>query len=301
MTLDPAKILEGALAIRDLFKRDDPFLVGRNGTVEIQAVAYWFFKRRGKDDAPPYPEHIKDTLERNAGVFPSTDASIDRWAAEYAEALDELDVSAAGWYKPLAAVEDTLLKAFAPQNLKRTPLRSLEPYYVEKDAQWTQELAGKHVCVVTSFATTAAKQAERLDAVWPLGLFPTDVKWSFVRTGYSPRLAAGSAEWPEAVKCWDHAIEYMVAEVLDKNPDIVLIGCGGLGLILGAQLKSLGVSAIVLGGATQVLFGIKGQRWSHHDVISGFWNDAWIFPSATETPKGAWRVEGACYWAPTMS
>jgi hypothetical protein len=52
----------------------------------------------------------------------------------------------------------------------------------------------------------------------------------------------------------------------------------------------------VLGGATQVLFGIKGKRWETHDVISKFWTDAWVWPSLEETPGGAGDIEGGCYW-----
>jgi hypothetical protein len=54
--------------------------------------------------------------------------------------------------------------------------------------------------------------------------------------------------------------------------------------------------AIVLGGAIQVLFGIKGRRWKTHEVISKFWNDDWIYPKPEETPQGARDIEGGCYW-----
>ena len=77
---------------------------------------------------------------------------------------------------------------------------------------------------------------------------------------------------------------------------IALIGCGALGMVLGSELKKHGIIAIVMGGATQVLFGIKGQRWATHSVISHFWNEAWVWPNVTETPRGASSIEGGCYW-----
>jgi hypothetical protein len=67
-------------------------------------------------------------------------------------------------------------------------------------------------------------------------------------------------------------------------------------MLIGAELKKQGVIAIVMGGATQVLFGIKGQRWASHSVISTFWNEAWVYPKGTETPGGASLIEGGCYW-----
>jgi 2-polyprenyl-6-methoxyphenol hydroxylase-like FAD-dependent oxidoreductase len=83
---------------------------------------------------------------------------------------------------------------------------------------------------------------------------------------------------------------------MKSGAEICIIGCGGLGMILGAELKRRGLQCIVLGGATQVLFGIKGRRWATHDVISKFWTDAWVWPSLEETPGGAATIEGGCYW-----
>ena len=65
---------------------------------------------------------------------------------------------------------------------------------------------------------------------------------------------------------------------------------------IGARLKEAGKICVVLGGATQVLFGIKGNRWEKHPVISGFWGDSWVWPSEEETPLGAGKVEEGCYW-----
>jgi hypothetical protein len=67
-------------------------------------------------------------------------------------------------------------------------------------------------------------------------------------------------------------------------------------MIIGGRLKALGISVVVMGGAIQVLFGIKGRRWANHQVISRFWNDAWVWPSLVEIPGAAVFVEDACYW-----
>ena len=44
------------------------------------------------------------------------------------------------------------------------------------------------------------------------------------------------------------------------------------------------------------MFGIKGRRWDGEPEMSAMYNDAWVYPSEEETPKGADMVEGACYW-----
>ena len=110
-------------------------------------------------------------------------------------------------------------------------------------------------------------------------------------------LAQGVAEWPSGITSWKLAIQSLVDQILESKARIVLIGCGGLGMVLGSELKKRGLIAIVLGGAIQVLFGIKGQRWASHSIISRLWNDAWVWPSVEETPRGSLQIEGACYWS----
>jgi hypothetical protein len=51
-----------------------------------------------------------------------------------------------------------------------------------------------------------------------------------------------------------------------------------------------------LGGATQILFGVRGRRWDAHPVIKRFFTDAWIRPLPDERPGGRWRLEGGAYW-----
>lgn len=47
----------------------------------------------------------------------------------------------------------------------------------------------------------------------------------------------------------------------------------------------MGKKAIHMGGATQMLFGIKGKRWE--DEYGEFMNEHWIRPSKEETPINA--------------
>ena len=67
-------------------------------------------------------------------------------------------------------------------------------------------------------------------------------------------------------------------------------------LVLGAFVKRLGKQAIHLGGATQMLFGIKGRRWDNYPRSARLYNDAWVRPLPEETPAGAQKVEQGCYW-----
>jgi hypothetical protein len=115
-------------------------------------------------------------------------------------------------------------------------------------------------------------------------------------TGFPPAIANGRAEWNPECASWKEAGASVVQQLLDLDVHVALIGCGAMGPFIADMCRRNGIGAIVMGGAIQVLFGIKGTRWQNHSVISKFWNDAWVWPSEDETPAGAVLIEGACYW-----
>ena len=108
-------------------------------------------------------------------------------------------------------------------------------------------------------------------------------------------------------KNWFEALEYMKAEIDKVDYDICLIGAGAYGFPLAAHVKRTGKKAVHLGGALQLLFGIKGKRWEDPNYGVKAWgiakgsytnlmNEHWVRPDNNERPKNPEIVEGACYW-----
>ena len=95
---------------------------------------------------------------------------------------------------------------------------------------------------------------------------------------------------------WFDALEYMYQEALKIDFDVAILGCGAYGLPLAAKLKVAGKQAIHMGGVTQILFGIKGRRWLDNPRAEINFNDAWVYPKESETPKRSNAVENHCYW-----
>jgi len=260
-------------------------LIGRNGTIELEQMIQIKALRLA-------------VQERNAGIFPIGIHKIFyRWQTESIDATKSADILATGWYEPLKEAEALMLEKWNVKALQ-VPLRTLEPYYVPPEEQWTRLLEGHSVAVVTSFTETAKKQVRKGAAIWGShGVLPSGtVDWHWIQTGYPNSVAQGQNKWPDGINSWSQAADYVVGEVMKSGARFALIGCGGLGMPIAKMLKDRGVIAIVMGGAIQVLFGIKGKRWENHPVISTFWNDAWVWPSKEETPGGARTIEGGCYW-----
>jgi len=300
-SFDPETIAEGADRISDTILSKSPFFIGRNGSTEMEAAIFWSTYRNTsstkRDSFLPWPSPTLRKLYRGVGIWPQTVEAADAWAKEYVEGLAYLDVVAAGWYEPYRVEEKLLLNTHSPQ-APHIPLRSLEPYYVESALHWTQYLAEKRVAVVSSFSETIRKQVKN-SGIWlhSQTILPPTTTWIPIRSYYPPDVSMGdNTGWPQGIENWDGAVTMMVKEIEASGASVALIGCGGLGMILGARLKRLGISSIIMGGAIQVLFGIKGLRWETHATISKFWNDSWVWPDLCETPTGAIKIEGGCYW-----
>jgi nucleoid DNA-binding protein len=266
--------------------------IGRFGSTEFANI--WTYEMNRQ-----IPENQRLHLEYISGIFPPYASSVEKWVLDYKTAFQDADVLALGWYPPTVAQELELMKRWKWSGDK-VLLRSLEPYYVNPALRYTNLFKGQSVCVVNSFTETMKGQVLKGESViWPganTSMWPPGITWHFVQTGYPPVLALGQAGWECAAESWEEAVEWSVGETLKTGARIVILGCGGLAMCMARRLKAAGKICIVLGGATQVLFGVKGKRWENHGVISKFWNDEWVWPSEEETPGAADLVEGGCYW-----
>ena len=92
----------------------------------------------------------------------------------------------------------------------------------------------------------------------------------------------------------------IIPNLLSCSPNnrlnIALIGCGAYGFPLAAHVKRKGKKAVLLGGALQILFGIKGKRWEEHPQISRLMNEHWTRPLKNEVPNNSVKIDGGSYW-----
>lgn len=286
------------------------FAAGKLGTSECDAI-YWFLTKRNTFlDPEPYPVIIKKHITINAGIFPNTDAAIDEWCHHMiTDVLPVMD-GMAEWNPCAPLRESQILNAYSKSSV-RFPLRSLEPYYHPKEHRWTLHIpdaaaSAAHIAVVSPFASSISKQWDHRAAVWNTEpIWKDGISLSAFQTGFNPLVSVAeggthctNGAWSAEIRDggWKAAVESIVRNVESSGAKLAIIGCGALSLPIAAALKKLGISAIHLGGATQILFGIKGARWATHSVISTFFNDAWINVSTDEIPAGAASIENGCYW-----
>lgn len=258
-----------------------PFYAGRCGATEMRCMAEYL--RAPKGEPCRFSTRIRAEMRNLSGMFPTDDATLARFCREYAAAAQ-----GAG----LLGLWDVGAEREVVRGCRGTrfsTLRALEPYYHK--APWSAALAGKKVLVVHPFAQTILAQYQKRAQLFP----GTQILPEFASLTVIPAVQ-GLGGQPTAYSSWFEALEAMQKQIADADFEVAVIGAGAYGLPLAAWCARLGRQAVHMGGAAQLLFGIKGRRWDAHPVIGRLYNDAWVRPAGTERIDQPQIVEGGSYW-----
>lgn len=267
---------DGADVIYNELSKNKPSLICRFGTLELGIIIQLMRNTKRKF-------HFENTepMYINAGFFPINDYMLCRFASEMIEITKDIDILGINHLDE----EFEVTEKYCP-NIRIVELDSIGNVTFERP--WTRYLKGKKVLVIHPFAETIKSQYEKRKFLFnnPDVLPEFDLK--------TIKAVQSIAEEKENLpfKTWFEALEFMKEQVRMTDFDVALIGCGAYGMFLAHYCKELGKKAVHMGGATQLLFGIKGQRWDNLEI----YNEHWVRPSENEKPKGAEKVEGGCYW-----
>ncbi|MDR3681142.1 MAG: hypothetical protein P4L41_14340 [Flavipsychrobacter sp.] len=268
--------------IAEKVKEGKPLMVARIGAGEL-ATLYSYFTN--KKNPMIWDAGVVNNLQYNAGFFSADPANLERFCKEMFEHLRQVDIMGV-WHNE---GEEEICAAYCP-NASFINLESIEPYYYP-DNPWSQYLAGKKVLVVHPFQDSITYQYNNnRRKLFPNELVLPEFELKTIKavqsiTGIKPEFAT-----------WFDAYQHMCGQINNTNFDVAIIGAGAYGLPLAGFVKSIGKQAIHMGGATQIMFGVYGNRWLDVKEISKFFNDKWKKPYPHETPKQAATIEGACYW-----
>lgn len=291
-----------AQLISEMLQSRRPCMIARFGSSEMLALASYWVSRHGFSPL----EYIRGNMPfsgiggggwnlnsinklcETAGFFPKQDLRLaERFCELMLQDIPQLDILAS-WLK-YESLFDHLHHAH------KIHLCNLEPFD-DSGYPWSQFLEGRKVLVVHPFAETIRRQYESKRELLfkdKRVLPPFNLK--------TIRAVQGIGDAPPSpFGTWFDALEWMKEQIDLHDYDICLIGCGAFGFPLAAHVKRRGKQAVHMGGALQLLFGIKGKRWTEqygpNNPYLKLFNEHWVFPSAKDKPQGAERVENACYW-----
>lgn len=296
---DPDKASE---LIYNLLASGKPCMIARYGSTEMFAItnylgvtakhhSAWKYIQ-GKQFAWWWENNVKDQMTRWSGFFPATEENLMKFGEMMVEDSKQVDILGS-WLPD----EETMIAGFK-LDLTKVTLLSLEPYWSKNP--WSRILEGKKVLVVHPFASLIERQyEEKREALF-------DDKQVLPKFELKTIKAVQSIGGDCQFENWFEALDSMKAQMDATDYDIVLLGCGAYGFPLAAYAKRMGKQAVHLGGALQLLFGIRGKRWDNPDygiqefgkqnTYKTLFNSSWVYPSPGFAPQNAAQVEGGCYW-----
>ena len=289
--------------IYDLLSSDRPCMIARFGSTELSALVNYIgvnCKRhsvlnyiKGQQPEWWWNKNIMNQMQRWSGFFPPTPENMQKFGDLMMNDIKELDLLGC-WVTQEAWFTDKL------KNVKKVHLRLLEPFWTKNP--WTRFLKDKRIAVVHPFKEEIIMQYNNRAQLFsnPYVL----PKFSSLRIVRAVQSLGGDNN---GFKDWFEALHWMENEIDKEDYDICLIGCGAYGFPLAAHVKRQGKQAIHMGGALQLLFGIKGKRWEDPNYGVKEWNipygsyttlmnEYWIRPNNISRPKNIQEVEGGCYW-----
>ena len=267
-----------------------PFMVGKIGTGDMETLmryfaiispescfVKWLKLFAGAEGVFWLDNWIRSGICVCAGVFPATDESIYEFCRVFMSYCVGFDA-----IPSVEPFEKKIYDRLCP-NAAIIELESIVPF--RRAHNWYSALEGKKVLVVHPYVETIKSQYEK-NVEFHAGQGPLP---RFELLQYTPVNSIGG-------KCsrfakWKDALDFMIADIEKIDFDIALLGCGVYGVPLSVHIKRMGRQAIYTGGATQIIFGIKGRRWDN----AGIYNDNWVRPFPSDIPDNMKLIEGGTF------
>lgn len=300
LDLSPLPLSSGSANARlsSLVSGDGAFLAARLGLTEVES---YLLRMRSKEwglakkllweaitlTCPRLGEASFLALGTQSGFY-SVDSSKDvfKFLDLYSASTQEIDLLVS-WL----AGENFLLGNNSPDV---TSPQGLEPFFVANP--WTKSREGKSVLVIHPFTDTIRTQYEHKTAVI---LRRKSILPEFqLRTIKVPITLNRGSHWKlkNFDKSWFINLSTIQALMERDEFDIAIVGAGAYGLPLGTFAKKIGRKAVVMGGATKLLFGIRGRRWEGREQYARLMNSHWVRPQESETSPKQLQIEGGAYW-----
>lgn len=274
---------EGNARLRELVRGNSPFAFCRFSYTEMDIMIRSITERL-------LHVHSTDRIKW-LDIFCEEGEPASRGAAKYTELMSGAfkDADMIGIWDNMH-MGDALLKTMdTKEDVFVTDARSVEGYSFTDP--WTRALEGKKVLVVSPFSEAIRYQYGRKELVWgdrrvlpDFSLDTEDAIWYY----------AGKRD--ERFSDWFKAYDHLFDTIMSHDFDICILACGYFGFGLAAGIKRAGKQAVHMGGATQLLFGIKGKRWDGKPGITALYNDNWIRPDASLKPTDDKNLDDGCYW-----
>lgn len=271
--------------IKSLLRNTDkPFLIGRLGFTESLVIGNIITKY--------YDQSVEKEAEQESGVFPGGFLTTILCASEQLFALNNCDLLAV-WPIPYLR-KATKVSNFTGNFIDLEALNLLKCLSVSEI--WSTLLLNKKVLIISPLKETIKQNYLKKEQIKHLNEILPDLKsLDVIKAPYGT--FANSTD--TANSSWVNNLHEMQKKMSKIDYDICLTGCGGYGFPLACYSKVfLEKPALHLGGALQLLFGIKGKRWTRkeHAFSIKKYMDSWESPLIVDQPEDPNSIERGAYF-----
>jgi hypothetical protein len=270
----PNDTLATYLQDRLLHKR--PFIIPRVAGIENNTAFLAYHNQE-------LPLMLQRVMKNNAGINLPNKKSFLQYSKWYLSAFDACDLYASwepfGHY--IKHIKDSHAFIQAKYNKNQIWAYGFDIFhYIHRP--WTHALRGLRILLISPFVDLM-----RDTKVYGVDLFP-ECTFEYLKPPQTQGLEP-SRDW------YDEFMDFC-KKVRTVEFDVALCSCGGYGNPICAYIRSLGKSAIYVGGVLQMYFGIYGNRWltERKDALSVYMTAQWTRP--TKRPLGFEKIENSCYW-----
>lgn len=266
-----------------------PRLAGIENNLTHEAVL--FVKKEITDVNILYSK--KRVMKNNAGIYISNLNSIIQYSQLYLDAFEKCELYC-DWsiYSNVAQYSKRSFP-FIYNNFKRKRVDSdtLSIFNNIHIEPWTLQLRGLRILIISAFIESIKEKIDDREKIYDIDLFP---ECSFVYLK-PPQTNGSNPSRDFSLELKDFCEK--IKEIKDEF-DIALCSCGGYGNLVCSYIYDLKKSAIYVGGALQMYFGVYGERWINEnpDIMKLYLNKYWTRPKNNEKPNDYDKIENSCYW-----
>tara|TARA_Y100000591_G_C21840895_1_gene705568 strand:- start:1047 stop:2804 length:1758 start_codon:yes stop_codon:yes gene_type:complete len=274
-----------------------------NNKMENKLIEYYEGKLNIQDEK--LMNYIKDeihfsgiknylkVMKNNAGILISNPYTLVKYMLDYMKAFYNCELFL-GWerwgnvYKYIVDSHNFITNKYKFKNKMCAMVLDVFNYIHNP---WTQVLKGKRILIVSSFIESIKEKISIRKEIYGVDLFP-ECTFVFAK----PPQTQGLIRSDDYYKELEPFLKKL--DTLKNDFDIALVSCGGYGNIVTNYIYEMGNSAIYVGGALQMYFGIYGGRYMRErsDILKLYLNKHWTRPKNEEKPEGFENVEGSAYW-----
>ena len=237
-------------------------------------------------------------MKNNAGIRLTDMTSIVEYSQKYMRAFENCEVYS-GWepqgevYKWIIPSHDYIRQRFSSKKVIWAFAHDIF-HYIYSPNPWTHALRGKRVLIISAFVDSIRERlsVESRTRIYDgVDLFP-DCTFVLLKP---PQTQGGNASsiFTMELENFTRQLDTVMGDF-----DVALVSCGGYGNLVCDYIYKNGKSAIYIGGALQMYFGILGTRWVRErpEIVKMFLNKEWSRPKESERPANHAGIEGSCYW-----